>query len=78
MKGCGIMGKRSDTMVKTLLFPSSYFSARNVDEDLLSEYNGALETGLFDIVIFSYDKWFNEGKLVLSQPVSEPCRAGEE
>ena len=62
-------------MVKTLLFPSSYFSARNVDEDLLSEYNGAVDTGLYDIVIFSYDKWFNEEKLVLSQPVSEPCRA---
>lgn len=39
-------------MVKTILFPSSYFSIRNVDEDLKAEYDSAIETGLFDIVLF--------------------------
>ena len=62
-------------MVKTILFPSSYFSIRNVDEDLKAEYDSAIETGLFDIVLFSYDKWFNEDKLVLDQPIAEPCAA---
>ena len=49
-------------MINTLLFPSSYFSVRNVDEDLKAEYDAATETGLLDIILFSYDKWFNEGK----------------
>ena len=62
-------------MINTLLFPSSYFSIRNVDEDLKAEYDAATETGLFDIILFSYDKWFNEGKLVLEHPVSESCTA---
>ncbi len=39
-------------MVNTILFPSSYFSIRNVDEDLKAEYDSAIETGLFDIVFF--------------------------
>ena len=63
----------SDNMLKTILFPSSYFSIRNVDEDLKAEYDAVVETGLFDIVLFSYDKWFNEGELVLNQPIYEPC-----
>ncbi|MBP5434020.1 ATP-grasp domain-containing protein [Ruminococcus sp.] len=62
-------------MVKTILFPSSYFSIRNVDEDLKAEYDAAVETGLFDNVLFSYDKWFNEDKLVLNQLIDEPCEA---
>ena len=49
-------------MINTLLFPSSYFSIKNVDEDLKAEYDAATETGLFDIILFSYDKWFNEAK----------------
>ena len=65
----------SDNMLKTILFPSSYFSIRNVDEDLKAEYDAVVETGLFDIVLFSYDKWFNEGELVLNQPIDEPCEA---
>lgn len=65
----------SDNMINTLLFPSSYFSIKNVDEDLKAEYDAATETGLFDIILFSYDKWFNEAKLILEHPVSEPCTA---
>lgn len=42
-------------MVKTILFPSSYFSIRNVDEDLKAEYDAAVDTGLFEIILFSYD-----------------------
>ncbi|MDE6519059.1 MAG: ATP-grasp domain-containing protein [Ruminococcus sp.] len=62
-------------MQKTILFPSSYFSSREVDEDLQKEYNAVKETGLFDIIIFGYDKWFNEGKLVLSRTPDLPCSA---
>ena len=48
-----------------IVFPSSYFDSHKVDEDLESEYNAVVETGMFDVVLFSYDKWFNENKLVL-------------
>lgn len=49
----------------TIIFPSSYFSIHKVDEDLQAEYDAVIETRLFDVVLFSYDKWFSEGKLVL-------------
>lgn len=49
----------------TIIFPSSYFSIDKVDEDLQAEYDAVIETGLFDVVLFSYGKWFSEGRLVL-------------
>ena len=52
-------------MVDLILFPSSFFSITKVDEDLQAEYDAVASTGLFDIALFGYDKWFNEGKLVL-------------
>jgi hypothetical protein len=54
-------------MVDLILFPSSYFSLKKVDEDLQSEYDAVMETGLFDVVLFGYDKWVNEGVLVLNE-----------
>lgn len=62
-------------MINAILFPSSYFSAKEVDEDLQKEYEAVKETGLFDIIIFGYDKWFNEGKLVLNNIPDSPCSA---
>ena len=53
--------------MNTLIFPSSYFSDNRVDEELEAEYNAAAETGLFDIALFSYDKWFNEGVIKLNK-----------
>lgn len=55
--------------LNTILFPSSYFDGKKVDEDLTNEYEAAVKTGLWDIVFFNYDKWFNEGRLVLSKTV---------
>ena len=40
-------------MMNTILFPSSYFDINRVDEDLEQEYQAAISTGLFDIVIFT-------------------------
>ena len=62
-------------MINTILFPSSYFSIKEVDEDLKKEYDAVKETGLFDVILFGYDKWFNEGKLVLSHSPSMLCEA---
>lgn len=53
-------------MLELILFPSSYFSEKKVDEDLQNEYDAVCNTGLFDTVIFGYEKWFEQGRLVLS------------
>lgn len=57
----------------TILFPSSYFTIKEVDEDLQTEYEACTE--LFDIVLFSYDKWFNEGRLILNRQIDSPVSA---
>ena len=49
-----------------ILFPSSFFNLNKVDEDLQEEYDAAAATGLFDITIFGYDKWFSDEKLVVT------------
>lgn len=49
-----------------ILFPSDYYDGKRVDEDLQSEYEAALSTGCLGVIFFSYSKWFDEGKLVLS------------
>lgn len=38
-----------------------------MDEDLQNEYDAAVQTGLYQIIIFGYEKWFQEGKLVLNE-----------
>ncbi len=53
-------------MVDLILFPSSYFSISNVDEDLQREYDAVRSTGLFDMVLFGYDQWFNENRLLVN------------
>ncbi|MDE6596442.1 MAG: ATP-grasp domain-containing protein [Oscillospiraceae bacterium] len=58
--------------VKTIIFPSSYFSDSLPDEDLQSEYAAATETGLFETVLFSNDKWFSDEKLVLDNIPHKP------
>ena len=59
----------------TILFPSSYFTIRKVDEDLQTEYEAVHSTELFDVILFSYDKWFNEGKLILNRQTDSPVSA---
>ena len=55
-----------------ILFPSSYFSETKPDEDLPKEYDAVQQSGLFDTVLFSYEKWFLEGKLKLNCSVDRP------
>ena len=52
-------------MVDLIIFPSSYFNVSKVDEDLQTEYDAVKATGLFDVVLFGYDKWFEENQLVI-------------
>ena len=52
--------------ISTILFPSSYFDVRKVDEDLQNEYEAVINTGRWNTIFFDYHKWVNEGKIVLS------------
>lgn len=52
--------------VKTILFPSEVFDHSQVDADMKREHDAALNTGLFDVILFGYDDWFNHGRLRLS------------
>lgn len=54
-------------MLEVVLFPSSYFSINKVDEDLQAEYEAVVATGLYEVAFFGYEKWFQEGKLILSR-----------
>ena len=59
-------------MVNTILFPSSFFSIHKVDEDLQEEYDAVLRIGLFDVILFGYEKWFRQKELALSkEPTGE-------
>ena len=51
----------------TLLFPSDYFDRNRVDDDLRVEYDAAIATGLYDIILFSYEDWFNNGFITLNK-----------
>ena len=63
--------KKKENMINTILFPSSYFNPKEVDEDLQQEYQAVLSTGLYDVILFDYDKWFNESLLKLSMRPEE-------
>ena len=62
-------------MVDLILFPSDFFSINKVDEDLQAEYDAAVSTGLFDIALFNYDKWFSEGRLIIKGAPEEMRQA---
>lgn len=62
-------------MINTILFPSSFFDTKVVDEDLQMEYTAVKNTGLFQTIIFGYDGWFHENRLVLTDVPEEPIRA---
>ncbi|MDE7415600.1 MAG: ATP-grasp domain-containing protein [Lachnospiraceae bacterium] len=62
-------------MVNTILFPSSFFNVHKVDEDLQAEYDAVQYTGLYDVILFGYEKWFHQGKLVLTKEPAEVANA---
>lgn len=48
------------------VFPSDYFDCKITDPMLQEEYDSCRETGLFETVLFNYEKWFCNGRLSLS------------
>lgn len=57
-----------------VLFPSSYLHPNQVDEDLVTEHDAAVETGC-EISLIDYDKWVGEEKLVIRDAPDEECLA---
>ena len=62
-------------MVDIILFPSSFLDGKRIDEDMQNEYEAAIDTGLWEVVLFSYEKWFHDGVLVLSKEIPSPVTA---
>lgn len=62
-------------MIDLILFPSSFFSIKKVDEDLQGEYDAVKMTGLYDTIFFGYDKWVSEGVLILNKTPSVKRKA---
>ena len=61
--------------IKTILFPCDYFNNKEVDHDLKQEYEAALQTGLFNVILFDYNRYLEEGKLTVSPLPNEPIKA---
>lgn len=47
-----------------VLFPSDFFDLYAVDPDLRAEYEAVAANDEFEILLFGYDAWFNESRLV--------------
>lgn len=63
-------------MINALVFPSSFFDKRLIDEDLKREYDAAVNSGLYDhIFIFGYEDWFHENRLKLNYDPSTKVTA---
>lgn len=48
-----------------VIFPSSFFHKKKVDEAFKREYSACVETGLYDISFFDYDAWVRSNCLEL-------------
>lgn len=62
-------------MKQTILFPSGFFDVCRVDEDMEAEYEAVAATGLYHVVLYEYEQWFHEGRLVLHNKPSYPVEA---
>lgn len=60
-------GELRATELTTVLFPSDYFNSETVDPDYRQEYDAVLENEWFTPILFSYETWFQNGKLSLSE-----------
>lgn len=56
-------------LLDIILFPSDYFNPAAVDPDLQEEYEAVKANKMLTPILFSYEAWFEHGKLVLSEAV---------
>lgn len=52
-----------------ILFSSDYFDSAAVDPDFRIEYEAVKENKMLKPILFSYEAWFEHGKLILSEAV---------
>ena len=57
--------------IDIILFPSDFFDLNKVNEELKEEYEAVEKTALFETLLFGYDQWFNEKKLVIKKKFDE-------
>ena len=69
-------GKIRVAKLDTVVFPSDYFNPEAVDPDLQAEYDAVLENEALTPVLFSYEAWFERGKLALSDASLEFLKQG--
>ncbi len=62
-------------MVTAILFPSHFYDAAKVDEDLRAEYDAVALEKVFQVVIFGYAQWFHEGKLLIKNTPEKEIKA---
>jgi len=62
-------------MYNTILFPSDFFNKNTVDEELREEYEAVVQTGKYDVLIFSYEDWFENKMLKINKKINEPIYA---
>lgn len=41
----------------TIVFPGSFDNYREIEPDMSGEYSAAIETGLYNVLLFNYDEW---------------------
>ena len=56
----------------TILFPSSYWSKTEVDDEFKSETDAALATGELDVAVFDYEGFHEGGQLELTSRTPNP------
>ena len=56
----------------TILFPSSYWSKTEVDDEFKSETDAALATGELDVAVFDYEGFHEGGQLELTSRTPDP------
>ncbi|MDD6488815.1 MAG: ATP-grasp domain-containing protein [Clostridia bacterium] len=61
--------------MKAILFPSDYFNINKADTNYSGEYEAVKENNSFDVFLFSYDDFIQDGKIRLNKKSEQPVSA---
>ena len=62
-------------MKLTLLYPSSFSNCQVIDKDMQEEYDAALSTDRFRVVLFNYDQWLSGAPFCITGMEGAPGKA---
>lgn len=57
----------------TLLFPGSYFTKNEVDDNFRAEWDAAVSCGFFNCSLFDFNSFEEGGSFVLAKPIENPA-----